>query len=313
MDAFSGCHPLLNFVYFGFAMGVTMFVNHPLYLGLSFLGAMAYAVRLNGWKKTLRTNVLFMLPGLLLVALINPAFNHYGVTPLYMMESGNWITLEAIVYGLVLGCVLFLMILWFSCYNQVMTSDKFLYLFGRLVPALSLIFSMVLRFVPCFSEQLNVIRNGQKAVGRDFTGAGLLKKIRYGLTMLSILITWALEHAINTADSMRSRGFGLHGRTAFSLYRWDRRDKLTGALMAFLMAVFFSGCAAGDAYALYNPRIEFAPWRFRGILTAFSYAVFCFLPVVLGAWEDAAWRRSLALAGQEPETTYREIYRELSE
>lgn len=313
MDAFSGCHPLLNFVYFGFVMGVTMFVNHPLYLGISFLGAMAYAVRLNGLKKTLRTNVLFMLPGLLVVAVVNPAFNHYGVTPLYIMESGNWITLESIVYGLVLGCVLFLMVLWFSCYNQVVTSDKFLYLFGRMIPALSLIFSMVLRFVPCFAEQLTVIRNGQKAVGRDLNGAGLWKKIRYGLAMLSILITWALEHAVTTADSMRSRGFGLKGRTAFSLYRWDRRDKLAGALMAVLMAVFFFGSAAGDTYALYNPRIEFAPWSLRGILTAFSYAGFCFLPVALGAWEDAAWKRSLALAGQEPETTYREIYRELSE
>ncbi len=313
MDAFSGCHPLLNFVYFGFAMGVTMFVNHPLYLGISFLGAMAYAVRLNGLKKILRTNVLFMLPGLLAVALINPAFNHYGVTPLYVMENGNWITLESIIYGLVLGCVLFLMVLWFSCYNQVVTSDKFLYLFGRMIPALSLILSMVLRFVPCFAEQLTVIRNGQKAVGRDFSGAGLWKKIRYGLAMLSILITWALEHAVTTADSMRSRGFGLRGRTAFSLYRWDRRDKLAGALMAVLMAVFFFGSASGDTYALYNPRIEFAAWSLRGILTAFSYAGFCFLPVALGVWEDMAWKRSLALAGQEPEITYREIYRELSE
>ena len=63
------------------------------------------------------------LPGLLIVALLNPMFNHYGVTMLYYVESsGNWITLEALVYGVVLGAVMFVVIQWFSCYNQVMTT-----------------------------------------------------------------------------------------------------------------------------------------------------------------------------------------------
>ena len=102
------------------------------------------------------------------MALLNPMFNHYGVTPLlYIESSGNWVTLEAMVYGIVLGCVLFIMILWFSCYNQIMTSDKFIYLFGRIIPAMSLMLSMALRFVPHFMAQLKVIRNGQKCVGMD--------------------------------------------------------------------------------------------------------------------------------------------------
>lgn len=70
-------------------------------------------------------------------------FNHYGVTMLYYVKSsGNWITLEALVYGVVLGAVMFVVIQWFSCYNKVMTTDKFIYLFGRIIPALSLILSM---------------------------------------------------------------------------------------------------------------------------------------------------------------------------
>ncbi len=55
---------------------------------------------------------------------------------------------------------MFVVIQWFSCYNKVMTSDKFIYLFGRLIPALSLILSMALRFVPGLTGQLKVIRNG---------------------------------------------------------------------------------------------------------------------------------------------------------
>ncbi len=80
----------------------------------------------------------------------------------YVESSGNWITLESLVYGIVLGAVMFVVIQWFSCYNEIMTTDKFIYLFGKLIPALSLILSMALRFVPRFLGQLKLIRNGQK-------------------------------------------------------------------------------------------------------------------------------------------------------
>ena len=111
-DAFSGCHPILNFFYFVTVLTFTMFVQHPVFLLISFVGAVIYGVVLNGWKRVLRMNLLGTLPGLLIVTLLNPAFNHYGVTPLlYLENSGNWVTLEALVYGLVLGSILFIMIL----------------------------------------------------------------------------------------------------------------------------------------------------------------------------------------------------------
>ncbi|MBE7055615.1 MAG: energy-coupling factor transporter transmembrane protein EcfT, partial [Ruminococcaceae bacterium] len=40
-----------------------------------------------------------MLPALLLMALINPAFNHEGVTILYYLPGGNPLTLESVYYG----------------------------------------------------------------------------------------------------------------------------------------------------------------------------------------------------------------------
>lgn len=56
-------------------------------------------------------------------------------------------------------------ITWFSCCNVVMTSDKFVYLFGKLIPALSLILSMTLRFVPRFTAQIKVVTQAQRCVG----------------------------------------------------------------------------------------------------------------------------------------------------
>ena len=99
-DAFSRCHPILNFFYFAVVLGFTMFIQHPVYLAVSFVAATAYSMWLNGVGKVLKINFLLTIPSLLIVALLNPMFNHYGVTPLlYIESSGNWVTLEALVYG----------------------------------------------------------------------------------------------------------------------------------------------------------------------------------------------------------------------
>lgn len=324
-DAFSRCHPVLNFFYFCSVLVFTMFVQHPVFLVISFVGAVVYGIVLNGWRKVLKMNLLCTLPGLLIVALLNPMFNHYGVTPLlYIESSGNWVTLEALIYGLVLGCVMFIVILWFSCYNKVMTSDKFIYLFGRIIPAMSLILSMALRFVPRFGRQLKMIRNGQKCAGRDISNAGIIRKVKYGLNIFSILVTWALENAIETADSMKSRGYGLKGRTAFSIYRFDKRDTVAGLILLGLFCIFSYGCSQGAAFAQYNPRILLAGVTVQGrmapvdcsmplsILTFAAFFVFCMIPPVLGITENIAMERSRKAVGKEITVTYRSIYEEMA-
>ena len=127
-----------------------------------------------------------------------------------------------------------------------MTSDKFIYLFGRIIPGLSLILSMVLRFVPRYTAQIKVISNAQKCVGRDVTQGNVIAKARNGIKILSIMTTWALENAIETADSMRARGYGLPKRTSFSIFRFDNRDKVTFAVMAGLIVIVLIGAVTGE-------------------------------------------------------------------
>lgn len=321
VDAFSNCHPGLNFFYFTIVIGFTMFLQHPVFLLISFFSSMAYALWLNGWRKVLKLNVLFTVPSLLIVALLNPLFNHYGVTTLFYIESsGNQVTLEALVYGLVLGIVLFIVIMWFSCYNVIMTTDKFVYLFGRAIPAISLILSMVFRFVPRFQSQLGLIRNGQKCSGRDISNGSLLHKVKCGLNILSILVTWALENAIETADSMKSRGYGLKGRSAYSIYHITRRDCFMGGWFLGLLGILIAGCKSGAAFAQYNPRILLAGIRIMGhdapvsctgwqcMVTFFAFAIFCNLPLMLGLYDAISLNRCRASGVRDLTLTYRMIY-----
>lgn len=223
-DAFSSYHPAVNFLYFGLVLFFTMCFLHPACLLLSLAAALRYAVCLNG-RRAVRRSLRYLLPAALLAALINPAFNHQGATILTYLPSGNPLTLESIAYGLAAAALLSAVVTWFSCYTAVMTSDKFVYLFGRVIPALSLVLSMALRFVPRFQVQARAVSQAQRCVGRDVSDGSLLQRLRNGVTILSILLTWCLENALETADSMKSRGYGLPGRTAFSIYRLDDRDQ----------------------------------------------------------------------------------------
>lgn len=270
-----------------------MFCLHPAILLLSFSSGLLYASRLKGVRQVLGMNLKFLLPGMLVVMLVNPAFNHYGVTPLLYLENGNAVTMEAILYGISLAFVLAATITWFSTYNLVMTSDKFIYLFGKLIPASSLVLSMVFRFVPKFSDQLQIVRNGQKSIGRDVSNGNLRQKIKYSLTTFSIMITWSLENAIDTADSMKARGYGLKGRSAFAIYRLDRRDYLLLSWLGVTSAVFCWSWWSGALYTSYNPQVIISGWplTLNSLLGILAFILLADLPLLLGLYEDYQWRR----------------------
>ena len=152
-DRFGHYHPLVNFLYFALVIGFSMALNHPLAQGISLVCAIVYAVQTEGRKAVLFT-LKWCLPMVLLTAFINPAFSHEGRTILLYFPNGNPLTLESMLYGISSGVLIATVMLWFLNFNRVITSDKFIYLFGRIIPAMSLVLSMTLRFIPKFKAQL---------------------------------------------------------------------------------------------------------------------------------------------------------------
>ncbi len=286
-DAFATYHPIVNFVYFVAVMCISMFVMHPVILGISLCGAVTYSVYLKG-ERAWKFNIIMLVPTLLVMALINPAFNHRGQTILTYI-GGNPITLESIVYGLVAAAMLVSVILWFSCYNSVMTSDKFIYLFGKIIPAMSLIFSMCLRFVPRFRVQLSVVVNAQKCIGKDVGTGSILQRIKNSLEIVSIMTAWALENSVETADSMKARGYGLRGRTAFSNYRLQWRDCVAmGVMLCAITAVIIS-LITKAVYSSYIPRILLNELDFMSVFAYVAYLGLCLLPMTINIYEDNRW------------------------
>ena len=288
-DAFSAFHPIINFLYYALVLLFSMCLLHPVYLAISLTGALAYAITLNG-QKAVRLAVMGLLPMAALAALVNPAFNHEGMTILTYLSSGNPLTLESMLYGVAAAGMLASVVLWFSSYNEVMTSDKFVYLFGRIIPALSLVLSMALRFIPKFKAQMQGVREAQACIGRDTKNGSVIQRIGNAVKIFSIMVTWSLENAIETADSMRARGYGLPGRTAFSIYRFDGRDKAALAWLCFCGTYLISGWLAGGMDFRYYPTVKSAPFTPMTVSFMLVYLALVFTPVILDRKEDRLWK-----------------------
>ena len=289
VDCFAKYHPLVNFLYFVLVIGFSMMLNHPVAQGISFICACAYAVQIEGKKAVLFT-LKWCLPIMLLTAFMNPAFSHEGVTILLYFPTGNPLTLESILYGLSSGVMLATVMLWFVNFNRVITSDKFIYLFGRIIPALSLVLSMTLRFIPKFKAQMNMVVDAQRSIGRDISEGSLWRRMKIAVTVLSIMVTWALENAIETADSMKSRGYGLKGRTAFSIYRFDDRDNYALLYLGFCGCYLVTGIIVSAFGFRYFPSIRYIGLNTVTISFQFVYLILCIMPTVLNAVEERKWK-----------------------
>jgi energy-coupling factor transport system permease protein len=228
----------------------------------------------------------YLLPILVLMALLNPAFSHSGETVLGYWPGGGAITLESLCMGISSAVMMGACIVWFNCCNTVVTSDKVMYLFGRLIPSLSLLLSMTLRFVPRFKHFLQGVMQAQKALHKP---RNRREKLRQAMTAFSATVSWAMEQSIVTADSMKGGGYGAAGRTSFSIYRFEKRDGFAMFVVVMLSVGAMVPCITGHLAWSYLP-------AFAGVLLgpvqAFAYGCFaalCFLPLIIDFAEDHKW------------------------
>lgn len=284
-DAFSGFHPGVNLAFFAAALGLTMFIQQPVYLLISMISGCAYLLYLQG-KKGFYRQVGYLVPILIMMAIMNPVFNHEGVTVLWYLPNDNPITLEAICFGLASAVMMGASIVWFNCCNTVFTSDKIIYLFGRVIPALSLMISMTLRFVPRFKNFLQSVLRTQQAMHKP---ENTKEKLGQALAAFSATVSWAMEQSIVSADSMKSRGYGLFGRTAFSIYIFEKRDGIALLTLFLLCAGAVFPHIVGLMGWTYYPSMTGDLLGPVQILAYLCYGGMCNLPLIIDLMEDRKW------------------------
>ena len=263
-----------------------MFYPNPLICVTGLLSGFLYYVVKNEGRGVKKVLWFFLIP--IIGSVINALFMHNGMTVLFILNN-NPITLEAALYGLTSGTMIAAMLMWFASFNQIMTSDKLLYIFGSVSPKVALILSMTLRYIPLYRQQITKTNNAQKAMGL-YKEDNLIDKMKSGVRVFSIMVTWALENGVITADSMTARGYGIGKRSRFAIFKWEKQDIiLLCSSLIFLTAVFAAG-ATGNFGIEWYPSIVTSE---NSLLKWTGFALFvilCLIPDYMQIKEEARWR-----------------------
>lgn len=291
MKKFSLCHPAVNYVFYISAVIFGVIFRHPVLLCVSYFTVLLYFLKLTGRNGVKMLFYLF-LPLILFVTMINGATAHYGVTVLYTLKSGNNICLEPILFGFVTGVAAVEVMMLFFCYDKTVSADKLLFVVGRRFPKAALLLTMSLRFVPLYRRKLHEIGETQRGLGLGIQNGSVVRRIRNAGRILGMLLSWALENAVITADSMKSRGYGAAKRTHYADYSFAPFDGILTALFILCDAVLLFGLSQDAAFVLYNPFFQIHEQTVLSFLMYAAYAILLAAPMAVDSAEDLKWKKS---------------------
>lgn len=276
---FARYHPAINLLYFTAVLTGTILFRQPVFLCLSYVCAFLYLLKLRGLRALIPG--LGLLPLALLYALWYGSYHHFGLTVLGVNFIGNQVTLESFLCGGTWAMVCVSAVLWMGCVHAVFTTDKIVYLLGRVSPHLSLYLSILLRTVPRLNKQRQRIELAQRGIGRGKGQGNIFQRMRNALRRGSILLTWLIEGIVTTSDSMRCRGCSLRGRTAYSLYRFDGRDRSFVIGLCSLICVLLMALLLDQTMIRFAPQVVMMPITPMSCLFYAAWAALCLLPPVL--------------------------------
>ncbi len=284
MRSFEDLNPIAVSVYFLLITVISMFTMDVFLILISFFGALTYFFSKNGLKNPI--SHIFPLLLFAVTALINPFISHNGATVLFVLNN-NPITLESAIYGLAMAFMLTGVLYWFRLFSEIMTSDKLIYVFGALSPKIALLLSLSLRYVPYFAQQVRKVKAAQTALGL-YKEDNIIDRVKGGMRIFSVMVTWVLENGIITADSMTARGYGIGKRSRFSIFSWKAWDVSLLTLSGLL--------SIASVFLLRNNVFSFYPYFALPLLNAKSisgyilYFLLSLLPTIIHAKEAAKWR-----------------------
>ncbi len=279
-------NPIVMFLYFLLVFALAAFGTDVIITLISLICSILLYCLKSKNENTKRHYYIFIL--FIVSALINPVFNHRGITPLFVVND-NPITLEALLYGICMAGTFSAVIYLFSAFSLVMTSDKLIYVFGTVSSKSALLLSMALRYVPLFIAQQKKVKQAQKAMGLFYDG-NLVDRFKGNLRIFSIMVTWALENGIVTADSMSARGYSEKRRTSFSFFAFTQFDLFYLLITLLLFSVVVYGKVTNAVGTVFYPEFVCAKLNLISFSVYFCFALLCLMPSILEIREELRWK-----------------------
>lgn len=284
--AYERIHPAVLVLYFLSVTIPAMFSLNPLLLIPAFAGAVFFLLLAEPEPPRLRT-VLWLALLTALIIIINPLFSHRGQTELFFL-NGHAITLEALLYGVRNAFCVLTVLLWCRIFNRIVSSEKLLALLGKTFPKTALLLSSSLRLVPLLRCRAASMRDTQQELGLYGNGE-MSDRLTGGARVFSMLVTWSLDHASDVSSSMKARGYGLKGRTTYSVYRFKKRDAILTVLLILLDAGVLTVMATGRLAFSFYPVLsaKHGPATTTALI---CYAVTALAAAAFEAFEAIRWK-----------------------
>lgn len=283
--AFDTSHICVPVLYFLGAIGLTIMCVQPVLIALSCMGALAFSFLARGAKKTVH-GLMWQIPTVVLLTVINPLLSAAGST--YVMHIGPiMIYAEALLYGFCAGLVLITTILWFENAAVVISADRILTLFNGKAPTVVLAISMTVRLVPLLVRRGKEVADVRKVAGID-KGKGFKARITHAADQVGALVGWSLADSIETADSMRARGWGSGmSRSCWEDQPLSVKDGLASGVMAIILLVcIFLAWVACSQFSFYPQVSTLVVWW--GYI---PYGAYMLIPAFLDCLERIAWAK----------------------
>lgn len=287
ISGFLSIHPGVSLVYFAAVIFFSMIFKNPVYVITLVLVSIFLNLSLDSGK-ALKKNIKGYLIMATFIFLMNPIFSNRGETIIAYLGYRP-ITAESIVFGMVFACSLLSILINFCAFNIVITPNKFLYLTSSIMPKIAFIITVSMRFVPLFKFRLNEVIAVHKTLGKLSKSKSKKLYMYEIMETLNTVVTWSLEESLQTAASMRARGYGYSKRTSIVSYELDRRDYLlifTFILSSFIVVIGFVG-----GYSQYNiyPKLTWFSWNLSDTFFYLGFFIFLISPILVDVKEILFW------------------------
>ncbi|MEW9051453.1 MAG: energy-coupling factor transporter transmembrane component T [Neobacillus sp.] len=283
-------HPLVPFLYYGGALSLFLLFLHPVFLPIGFILLLIINYmqdRLTG----IRTWLFLMLTTVVLIMVMNPLFNERGRHLLFMIAEHR-ITLEAVIYGGMNALSIVGVMTVFISYNLIMTPNKLLFLFAKFLPQFAVLLMLTLRFIPLMRRRLDEIMLVQQSKGLSVTHGPLSTKLKNGMLYVQALLTYSLEEAIQTADSMKARGYGIGHRTSYEYFKIKKADMSAIIYLSILLITILVARLTGYGFLSVYPVMESWQLAWQDMVTLIFYMLFLSFPLLVEIGELFRWRLS---------------------
>lgn len=281
-------HPLTGVLLVLVYMFNILFINNPVYIVIIIVSVFLLSI-IDGCYKDLLLYIKLMIPIIFFIVILNPFLNHNGNTLIFGTKSlpiigSIRITVESLAYGFFMALRMIGVTVVLGFGNLIVHPDRALNFFSKYMGKSALLMSMTFRLFPSILISYNNIIQIEKMRGNDVFHKKLIKRLKNQSNIVNILFLSCLEDAVDMAESMYSRGYGVGRRSQYFYEKLSKYDKIY-MLIYIIIFVLLSVLQIKG----YN-RFDFFPNLDNPFLNLSGYSLLMIILFYMLAFIDWRWK-----------------------